>query len=59
MENKLYYLDSEANFEDSNKKEYIKLNSPYVLDIENYSTKVRNQGIVFEDINDNPFEKDI
>lgn len=59
VDNKLYYLDSSFNFEKAHLKEYIKMNSPEIVDLENYKTKIRMKGITLEKIKNNPFEKDI
>ena len=35
------------------------MNSPEIMDLENYTTKIKNKGIKLEDISDNPFDHDI
>lgn len=59
VDDKMYYLDTEFDFDNAHKKQFIKTSSPMVLDLENYHTKVRIKGIVFESLKDNPFDKDV
>lgn len=35
------------------------MNSPLIVDLENYKTKISYKGITLEKIKNNPFEKDV
>ena len=55
--NRLHYLNTD--FERAHLRDYIKMNSPEIVALENFSTRVSKKGILLENITDNPFEHNV